>query len=71
MKFDLEGKKTFEAIGCKKCNETGYLGRIGIFEVMILNDKIRSLISDNKPAMEIRNEGITKWLCPISNRWNK
>ena len=65
LKFDLEGKKTFEAIGCKKCNETGYLGRIGIFEVMILNDKIRSLISDNKPAMEIRNEALQSGYAPL------
>ena len=30
-------KKTFEATGCKECNNIGYLDRIGVFEVLVLN----------------------------------
>ena len=65
VKFDLEGKKTFEAVGCKKCNNTGYLGRIGIFEVLILNDEIRSLIVDNKPTVEIRKKALENGYMPL------
>ena len=65
IKFDLEGKKTFEAVGCKKCNNTGYLGRIGIFEVLILNDEIRSLIVDNKPTVEIRRKALENGYMPL------
>ncbi|MEW6608229.1 MAG: ATPase, T2SS/T4P/T4SS family [bacterium] len=36
--------KLYHGIGCKKCSHTGYKGRIGVFEVMELNDEIRELI---------------------------
>ena len=44
VKFDLEGKHTYEAVGCKECNNTGYYERIGIFEVLIIDDKIKELL---------------------------
>ena len=65
VKFDLEGKKTFDAVGCKKCNNTGYLGRIGIFEVLLLNDEIKSLIVDNKPTVEIRKKALEEGYVPL------
>ncbi len=65
IKFDIEGKKTFDAVGCKKCHNTGYLGRIGIFEVLMLNDTIRSLIVENKPAMEIRDVALQNGYVPL------
>ncbi len=58
VKFDLEGKKTYDAVGCKKCNNSGYYNRIGIFEILILNEKIRELIVNNASALEIRNEAL-------------
>ncbi|MEW6095095.1 MAG: ATPase, T2SS/T4P/T4SS family [bacterium] len=41
-----EGKKIklYHGLGCKKCSNTGYKGRTGVFEVMELNDEIRELI---------------------------
>ncbi len=65
VQFNLDGKKTYEAVGCKKCNETGYLGRIGIFEIMVLNDKIRALIVDNKPTMDIREVALENGYVPL------
>ena len=65
VKFDLEGKKTFDAVGCKKCNNTGYLGRIGIFEVLLLNDEIKSLIVDNKPTVEIKKKALEEGYVPL------
>ena len=63
--FNLEGKKTFEAAGCEKCNHTGYIGRIGIFEVLILNDRIRELIVNNKATTEIRKEALQEGYMPL------
>ena len=40
-KFDLEGKTTFDAVGCEKCNNSGYYDRIGIFEVLNIDDDIK------------------------------
>ncbi len=39
-----EDLTAFEPVGCLHCRGTGYLGRIGIYEVMTLNDEIRTLI---------------------------
>ena len=42
-----------EAVGCVNCNGTGYRGRIGIYEVMVLTDEIRSLILRKASSEEI------------------
>ena len=39
-----EPAEIFEPVGCLYCNNTGYLGRIGVFEIMILNDEIKNII---------------------------
>ena len=65
VKFDLEGKKTYETVGCKKCNNTGYYGRIGIFEVLIINDELRKLIVDNKSSIEIKKLAMEQGYLPL------
>jgi len=44
----------FEPKGCNKCNETGYSGRIGIFEVMLVTTAIKELIYKGTTTTEIR-----------------
>jgi len=44
--------------GCNMCSRSGYSGRVGVFEVMIMNDNIRAMINRNAPASEIRAEAI-------------
>ena len=39
-----EPVKIFEPVGCQYCNNTGYYGRIGVFEIMVLNDEIKEII---------------------------
>ncbi len=47
LKID-EPAEIYESQGCLYCNNTGYLGRIGVFEIMILTDEIKNIImSDN------------------------
>lgn len=41
--------------GCSKCNNTGYLGRTGIFELFAMNDEFRQLISSDYKESEIMN----------------
>lgn len=65
VKFDLEGKKTCDAVGCKKCNNTGYYGRIGIFEILQIDDTLRSLIVDNKSTVEIRRQALENGYLPL------
>jgi len=40
--------------GCKSCRQTGYRGRIALFELLRVNDRVRDLISQRKPAGMIR-----------------
>ena len=51
----LNGKKLHQAKGCRECRNTGYLGRIGIFELIPMTRKVRSLIYDNSNEDEIRS----------------
>jgi type IV pilus assembly protein PilB len=41
--------------GCSRCNNTGYKGRVGIFELLIVNDEIRDMITSDASADDIRN----------------
>jgi type IV pilus assembly protein PilB len=46
--------------GCANCNKKGYRGRLGIFELMLINSKIRELIFKNASAVEIRKLAINQ-----------
>lgn len=62
--FDLRGK-TYDAVGCKHCNNTGYYERIGIFEILNLTDEIKLEIMNGKSSMEIRNEALRQGYKPL------
>jgi type IV pilus assembly protein PilB len=52
---DVKGKKFFYGRGCSKCNKTGYKGRIGLFEIMTFNDRIRELIMNHASTTVLRS----------------
>jgi type IV pilus assembly protein PilB len=51
----LRGKKFYRGSGCENCNNTGYKGRVGLFELMIMNNEIREMIMQNASTDEIRS----------------
>ena len=51
----LNGKKFYRGRGCDVCNNTGYKGRIGIFELMIMNDEMRQMVLNKCTADELRD----------------
>ena len=51
---DLAGKKFYRGRGCEKCNNTGYKGRVGLFELMIMNDHLREMILHSASTDELR-----------------
>jgi type IV pilus assembly protein PilB len=53
---EVADKTFFKGIGCDNCNSTGYKGRVGLFELMIMNDQIRELIMQNASTDELREE---------------
>lgn len=44
----LKGEKIYKSDGCKRCNFTGYMGRTGIFSVLVVTKKIREMILEGK-----------------------
>jgi len=50
----------YKAAGCRKCNETGYKGRIGVFEGFLVDDEMERLIITSPPAADIQQTAIKK-----------
>ncbi len=55
---DAKALKTYKGKGCATCNNTGYKGRIGLYEVMEVNDEIRELILIGASSLELRKKAI-------------
>ncbi len=59
--YDFEKNKlvTYEGKGCAECTNTGYQGRVGIFEVLVVTEKISRLILVRETAQTIENQAIS------------
>ena len=53
-----ERPKLYKGNGCKECSKTGYHGRVGIFEVLIVNSKIKEMIASDESEETIRKAAI-------------
>lgn len=53
-KYGLKANKLYKPKGCSKCNNTGFLGRKGVFEVFEINESIRELIIKQESTSKIR-----------------
>jgi len=52
----LSRTQLYHGAGCADCSFTGYRGRIGIFEIFLINDEVRNLIFDQVPATVLRQK---------------
>jgi general secretion pathway protein E len=48
----------YKAVGCENCFNTGYRGRLGIFEIMVLTERLKSLILKTFDSNRIKNEAV-------------
>lgn len=48
-----EGAMIWRPVGCPRCNHTGYAGRVGVYEAIRVDDRIRRLIAENANEVEI------------------
>lgn len=55
---DAEEIQIYKGKGCQRCNDTGYKGRVGLFEVMEITDELRELIIIGASSIEIRKKAI-------------
>ncbi|HHT9116058.1 MAG: Flp pilus assembly complex ATPase component TadA [Planctomycetes bacterium] len=53
-KADVKGKQVFRGKGCNNCHNIGYKGRLGIYEIMLMNNEIRRLINEQANTNVIR-----------------
>ncbi len=58
-KIKLDKLTLYKGKGCEKCSSIGYIGRIGIFEVLNMNDRIARLVLEHKPASEIESQAVS------------
>jgi general secretion pathway protein E len=57
--FPLDGRdRIYEGKGCKECGNTGYLGRLGVYEFMSMTESIRKLTISNSDAGQLRKAAI-------------
>jgi len=69
---DTAEVKTFRGRGCKECNFSGYRGRIGIFELLVVNDDIRRMILAKTSANVIRQKAIEQGMKTLrQDGWDK
>ncbi|MCK4342219.1 MAG: type II/IV secretion system protein [Phycisphaerae bacterium] len=62
----LEGGKLFQAMGCKRCGNTGYEGRVGIFELLVISDDLRRNINagiDERALVALARQNGMRLLC--------
>ncbi len=52
---DVAGKNFFRGRGCDACNNTGYKGRVGLFELMVMNNNLRDMIMRDASTEELRD----------------
>jgi type IV pilus assembly protein PilB len=54
-------RNIFQAKGCDQCHETGYRGRIAVFDILVLNDELKTDIANNKLSItQLKKEGDKK-----------
>ena len=52
-RYGIKAEKVKRPKGCPSCNNKGFRGRVGIFEVLIINDELRQLITENASVLKL------------------
>jgi type IV pilus assembly protein PilB len=55
---DIGDKVFYYGRGCANCNDTGYRGRKGIFELLVVSEPVRNLINERAPAVVLRQKAV-------------
>ena len=63
--FNFDGKFTYDTPGCSKCNNSGFYGRIGVFEILNMTDEIKELVVEDASTMQIRQKAIEEGYRPL------
>jgi len=70
--FDPQGATLYRPVGCRECRNTGYSGRKGIFELMLLDDDVRELVLQRSSSGKIKNLAVKHGLIVLrEDGWQK
>ena len=61
----------YEAVGCTACNHTGYLGRTGIYEIIVVDEKMQTMIHKNVSEQELENHARVKYPSMRQDGWSR
>ena len=62
---EAEGVTPMKGKGCDKCNNTGYKGRVGLYEVMEVTDELRELVLVGASALELRRKAVDEGMITL------
>jgi type IV pilus assembly protein PilB len=62
---DIAGKKVYKGRGCDHCNNTGYRGRVGLYELLSVNDEIKDLIIESASTELLRDAARRNGMVPL------
>ena len=68
-----ESRNTYEVVedpsvtfkGCRNCGSTGYKGRLGVYELLVVSEKVRHAIVENKDSAEVAKIAVEEGMVPI------
>jgi type IV pilus assembly protein PilB len=66
--LETEGEgsvSAYEAVGCSRCNFTGYAGRQGVYEVMVISPTIKEMILDRCSSAEIKDQAVKEGMLTL------
>ncbi len=63
--YDPDGQPFFRGRGCEHCNNTGYKGRVGLFELMIMDDDLREMVIQNASVDALRDAATKKGMVSL------
>jgi general secretion pathway protein E len=58
-------KHVYKAVGCLECRNTGYKGRVGIYEVLLLSPELKRLINDHTDIAKVREQAYKEGMRPL------
>ncbi len=61
----LQTDKVWTAVGCDKCNKSGYKGRLGIFEAVLMTEEIETIIKENPSEREIKKAALSQGILTL------
>ena len=64
---DVLDRKFYRGRGCALCNNTGFKGRTGLYELMVINDQLRALINHNASTEQIRDVALQTGMTALRN----